>query len=112
MMKNLIICFLLIGGCSLAFSQKEDIYERPVQTEPSHNFDVLHYRIDLTFEGENRAFEGITTVTLRALTDEFTGFDLHAETYQVREVTTNDQKTLAFKHEDGNLSIQLAEAIG
>ncbi|MEZ5039754.1 MAG: M1 family metallopeptidase [Saprospiraceae bacterium] len=106
-----LLCFLM-GSIQPVFSQAINIYERPVQSAPSHNFDVLHYRIELTFEGENRAFEGETTITLRALSDNFKSIELHAETYQVRAVTSAQQKALAFEHDKGQLNIQLSEALG
>lgn len=107
----IILCFLLFSILP-AFAQRVDIYERPFQSTPGHPFDVLHYRIGLTFEGENRAFEGETTIVLRSLSSELKSIDLHAETYRVRAVRSVQQKALAFDHDEGNLNIQLSEAVG
>jgi len=93
-------------------AQTAEIYERPRQSEPSHTFDVLHYRIDLTFEGENRAFQGETSITLRSLSDQLEALTLHAETYEVQEVRSVDQGVLAFEHQDGTLKIELPEEMG
>ena len=111
-MRAIYLLCCLMGSIQPVFSQTINIYERPLQSTPSHNFDVLHYRIELTFEGENRAFEGETTITLRALSDNFKSLELHAETYQVREVTSAQQEALTFSHDQGLLAIQLSEALG
>ncbi len=102
--------FMFVLCCSSTFAQPINIYERPVQHEPSHSFDVLHYRIELDFEGKQRAFQGETTITLRSLADQLESLVLHAETYQVRSVLWENKK-LAFMHEDGKLKINLAESV-
>ncbi len=111
-MKYIFILLFLKIPVQLACAQQVNIYERPVQSEPSHEFDVLHYRIDLTFEGKNRAFEGETTITFRSLSDDLPNIDLHAETYEVTEVRSADDKVLSFNHEDGKLTIELPQSIG
>ena len=94
-----------IGGKA----QKSDIYDRPARSEPSHFFDVLHYRIALNFEGKNHAFEGETTVVLRSLKDGFKRFSLDAETYEVQTITGPDNQPLAFSYKEGKLQITLAQ---
>lgn len=103
--------FLLLNGYLLV-AQQVDIYERPIQREPSHAFDVLHYRIDLDFEGAKRAFEGKTIITLRSLSDQLNRISLHAESYTVQKVQLLDEQTLTFSHKDGQLEIALQEPLG
>jgi aminopeptidase N len=110
-MKPLFLLFILGVLPLTAVAQPVNVYERPLQSEPSHDFDVLHYRIELDFEGENRAFQGETSIRLRALSDAFKSLVLHAETYEVKEVYNLEQGVLPFQHEDGVLQIQLADAI-
>lgn len=104
------LMFCCLAGWAVA--QSVDIYQRPVQSEPSHDFDVLHYRIDLKFDGANRAFEGETIVRLKSLKDGFNNFSLNAETYTVKSVSTFQGKTLPFRHQKGQLHIQLGQSFG
>ena len=64
-MRYLFICFLAFLFLPGSYAQQVNVYERPARLEPSHDFDVLHYRIELNFEGEKRAFQGMSSVTLR-----------------------------------------------
>ncbi|MBK7873369.1 MAG: hypothetical protein IPJ74_23230 [Saprospiraceae bacterium] len=111
-MKQLYLLFLIVGNVSLSIAQNVNVYERSMQHEPSHDFDVLHYKIALKFEGANRAFQGETTVTLRSLSDHFDDFTLDAETYQVNSVKTTDYQSIPFRHENGKLHIQLHKTFG
>lgn len=111
-MRCLIFCFLMLSICVSAFAQSIPLYDRPVQHEPSHLFDVLHYRIALTFEGENRAFHGQTTITLRSLHAHLNQIDLHAETYKVDSVSSSNDQALSFNHTDGKLNVILSEPFG
>ena len=90
-----------------AQAQQIDIYSRPERSERSHDFDVLHYRIELAFEEETRSIFGKTGVTLRSLRDGFNHVALDAETYEVTKVTLPDGSPLSFNHEDGTLDISL-----
>ncbi len=54
---NLVIIILIV--CSVnPLAQEIDIYKRPVQVERSHNFDVQHYRLKLTFDLDRKEFWG------------------------------------------------------
>ncbi|MFC2160166.1 hypothetical protein ACFLRX_00775 [Acidobacteriota bacterium] len=54
---NLVIVIMII--CSVSpLAQEIDIYKRPVQVERSHNFDVLHYRLTMTFDLDLKEFRG------------------------------------------------------
>lgn len=109
-MKSILFCLLICVFPHFLGGQSAQLMERPQRSEPSHPFDVLHYRIELTFEGENRAFQGETAITFRSLSDQLEALTLHAETFKVNEVRQFEQ-VLAFEHKDGALIIQLGEAI-
>lgn len=109
-MKNLSLLLFCCLSWS-AYSQNIDLNDRPLRLEPSHPFDVLHYRIALDFEGENRAFQGETQIRLRSLADQLSTLVLHAETYEVYEVQSTKQGVLTFQQRSGELGIRLAEAI-
>ena len=110
-MKRLLTYLLLFWNYSLIIAQPIDIYERPVQHEPNHAFDVLHYRIALDFEGENRAFQGQTVITFRSLSEDFNQIPLHAESYEVQSVKSKKGGVLSFSHKDGILDIDLSESL-
>ncbi|GJL95084.1 MAG: peptidase [Hyphococcus sp.] len=102
----------VVVGIMLAFganavAQKINVYERPVQAERTHDFDVLHYQIKLQLEETTKSFEGETIVTLRALRDEFDEVILDAETFVVESVKTKSGAPLPFQHSGGKLNITL-----
>ncbi len=95
----------LLGTASLA--QKIDVYNRPLRTEPSRDFQVQHYRIALDFDVAHKAFSGETTVTLIPLRDGLTSVGLDAETFTVSAVRLADGTPLLFRQAEGRLTIEL-----
>jgi len=66
----LIMMVLLIwGGESMA--QKIDVYSRPVQVERSHDYDALHYKVEMFFDMVKKTFQGSDVMTIRALRNNF-----------------------------------------
>src|SRR5689334_5526936 len=66
--------------------QHVDVYQRPERAQRNRDYDVLRYRIELTFHQDARSFEGAATVTLRPLRDDFALCVLDAETFKVSRV--------------------------
>ena len=97
----------LLGG--QAMGQSIDVYSRPRQTEPSRDFDVIHYRIELELDDATRSFWGTTTLSLRSLRESLTQVRLDAETFVVGGVTDAEGRALDFGQEGGSLRIRLAE---
>ena len=100
-----VICCRSIGLC-----QKIDVYSRPRQFEPSHNFDVLHYRINLRFEESTKSLFGETGITLRTLSDDFSSCELDAETFVVRSVRDKTGRNLEFRQNNGSLLVSFPRA--
>lgn len=90
-----IICFVFMFS-SFLLPERTDLSKRPLRSERSHDYDVLHYKIKLTFDYANKTFKGMNTISLKALRDGFDQCRLDAETFTVTGVT-QDNKTLAFK---------------
>ena len=69
-----ILCLALAVACwpRILWADQVDVYSRPRQSERSSDYDVLHYRIKLSFDESTRSFRGETRITLRPLRD---GFD-------------------------------------
>jgi len=108
---NWVIIFLIVCSVSpLAQEQKIDIYKRPVQVERSHDFDVLHYRLTLTFDLDRKEFWGENKVTLNSLSDEFKECVLDAEGFDVTEVLDHLNKPLKFSQSDHKIVIYLSRA--
>jgi aminopeptidase N len=98
--------FLSVGAL---VAQEADIYERPVQIEPSHDFDVQHYRVTLAFDLEAKTFQGENHITLTALRDEWNRCRLHAVELEVISVVDSDDRELAFHQIEGLLDIDFAQ---
>ena len=97
---------LLLLLAALA-SQQVDIHSRPLREEREHDFDILHYRIELSLEEENRSLRGETTIRMAALRDRLTTCTLDAETFTVDRVLDGASQALPFTHRDGRLTIEL-----
>ncbi len=111
-MKSFCVALYMLSFAGLmtavpVLAQHSDIYSRPKQSERSHDFDVLHYKIQLTFEEKTRSFSGRTAVTLRSLRDGFDEVRLDAASFVVTGVTDTEDHALPFSHENESLQIRM-----
>ena len=51
--------------CGESKAQTVDIYSRPVQVERSHDYDAIHYRVDLAFDLERKSFRGKNEIMIQ-----------------------------------------------
>ena len=93
---------LSIGLAAAAWSAQEDPLVRPRRAERSRDYDVLHYRIQLSFDEPARAFQGETRIRLRPLRDGFDTVVFDAETFRVTSAGP-----LRFEQTPGKLTIHL-----
>ncbi|HUV12200.1 MAG TPA: hypothetical protein VMY18_01085 [Acidobacteriota bacterium] len=91
--------------------QEIDVYSWPQREERSRNYDVLHYRIELSFDESVRSFSGETTILLASLEDGLTTCILDAETFVVEKVIDDTSHRLEFEQAAGRLSVELAEPL-
>jgi len=89
-----------------------DVWKRPVQSEPSRNFDALHYRVTLEFDLEGKRFEGSNLVRLVPLVEELREIVLHAEKLAISRVLDSRGDELQFQEGNGVLKIILPESRG
>ena len=82
--------------------------EHPLRT---HNFDVKHYRINLTLVDKNKSMMGDVQVKFAATVNGFKELNLDAETYKVSKVTDANGSSLTFSHNNGTLKITLGKAL-
>jgi aminopeptidase N len=107
---------LLILGVQLITTPVEgeeiDVYSWPLREERSRDYDVLHYRIELSFEEDTRSFSGETTISLASLKEGLASCDLDAETFVVESVLDDASHRLEFEQSPGRLSVLLSEPLG
>ena len=94
--------FALIKVCT---AQKIDVYSRPLQSERSRDYDVIHYRIKLRFDEKEKTFWGENTITMSPFKDGFTRCVLDAETFTVTSVKDDDGKALNFEQPPHHLIV-------
>ncbi|MBC8328120.1 MAG: DUF3458 domain-containing protein, partial [Planctomycetes bacterium] len=99
---------LLLAAAALP-AQQVDVYSRPVQVEPSHDFDVQHYRVTLSFDLEAKTFQGENRITLRPLRDDWDRIRLDAVDLVVDAVRDADDRPLVFRQADGSLEVDFPE---
>ena len=109
-----VIFFVLAVACCPCILQpgQVDVYSRPAQYQRSSDYDVLHYRIKLSFDEPTRSFWGETRITLRPPRDEFDVCTLDAETFKVSEVRDDRGAPLDFNQEPGKLTVHLRKPYG
>ena len=100
----LLILFLIIPVLS---SQKVDIYKRPENFERSRDYDVLHYKLKLRFDEENKTYWGENTITLMPLKDDFQTCVLDAVDFTVTSVSGTDNIPLKFNQTEKYLLVDL-----
>lgn len=95
---------------TLLTAQQVDIYSRPKQVERSRTFDALHYRISLTFNLEQKTFEGENLITLTPLNDGFRLCELDVEELIVDGVHDESDALLQFQQSEKKISIEFPRA--
>ncbi len=98
------IIFMLQNN--LALSQKVDFETRQFQSEPSHPFDVKHYRINLDIDADKRSLQGKVDIHLKSLRHDLKKIQFHAESYEILSVHQG-LKSVPFQHKQGQLHITL-----
>jgi aminopeptidase N len=96
---------LLAAPVSIA--QKIDVFSRPVQSEPSREFDAIHYRIKIALDDKNYSFQAENTVTLIPVNDDFSKCVLDAETFVVTRVVDERSRPLKFEQRPHRLVVFL-----
>lgn len=72
----------------------------PFQWARSHNFDVQHYKIALSFDWEKRAVNGETTIILRPFEQNFKEMELDAGNMTINSVRLEKGGQLQFRYPD------------
>lgn len=102
----IIILFLIGFLATPVYAQKVDVYSRPFRSERSHDYDVIHYQVQLRLDDAQKAFYGQNTITIVPLRDEFDECLLDAETFTVTAVQDPSEKFLRYHQKDHGLVVQ------
>jgi aminopeptidase N len=70
----------------------------PVQWPRSHNYDVQHYRIKVSFDWKERSVTGETTITLRPFPNDLSEVELDAGQMHIQSVKLAQGKPLRFRY--------------
>jgi len=106
-MKTRILILSLIIVSQISYAQKVDVYDRPVQRERSHDFDVIHYKVSLDVDLDNKSLTGTNEITLSPFNNGFNKCILDAESLVVEKVLGNDGDILVFEQKNTKLYIDL-----
>ena len=109
MKKIFFIFFILICFLSILAAQEIDVYKRPLKYERSRDYDAKHYRLELTFDLEEKVFWGENKITLSPLKNDFKKCILDAEELIVTSVTYEKNVHLRFDQTDKNLIVHFPE---
>jgi aminopeptidase N len=90
---------------NLLYRDKTDI-KNPHVSVRSRDFDILHYRLELTIDATNDSIFGRNHVTLTSLTPNLSSFYLHLADLTVDSVVSQNG-ALTFTHQDTTLTIDL-----
>jgi len=89
--------------------QQEFQLRREQQLRP-HDYDVQHYRIELSLDEPTKSFDGETAITFSSTINDLSELTLDAESFTVHSVT-HKGGSLSFTHLDGSLKIALGRAL-
>ena len=108
--RTIILLLILFSLFYILDAQKVDVYKRPLKYERSRDYDAKHYRIALTFDLDNKYFEGENRITLTPLKDGFKECVLDAEELIANAVTDSQNQPLKFKQTDKYLIVYFPKA--
>lgn len=81
--------------------------EGPVRWGRTHNYDVQHIKLELSFDEAQKMVIGRATTTLQPLKNNFTRFELDAVELDIAQVTLANGTNLNFQTYDNRLIVEL-----
>src|SRR5262249_28463082 len=70
----------------------------PVQYPRSHNYDVQHYRIETSFDWQEKSITGETTITFKPFTNDVKEIEVDAGNMTIKAVTLAQGAPLTFRY--------------
>ena len=84
----------------------------PYQWPRSHDYDVQHYRIEVSFDWGKKSVAGETTINLRPFKSDFKEVELDAAGMTINSVKLGDGRPLKYRYDDGeNIFIALDKSL-
>jgi len=107
-MRRTALLVILAFAVSLpTLGQGVDWSKKTLQSERSRSYDALHYLIRIRLDLDQKAFEGVTTVTASSFREGLSDCVLDAEEFTVTSVLSNDGEPLAFDQTSKELTVHL-----
>ncbi len=72
-----------------------------------HDYDVIHYRIEVGFDHDRGMVSGSATIEISPLKDYFNSFDLDARKFTVNSVRLNGDKSIEYNVSDDKITVIL-----
>ena len=94
-MKNIPLLAFIILNSFLLSGQTSQECAIPVSREPSRDFDILHYKVELSVDLDQKKLAGKNTITMTPLRDDLNTIKLDAETLVVTGVSS-ESRSLPF----------------
>ena len=98
----------LISGISIG--QRIDVSKRPLRSEPSHDYDAIHYRVKLHLDERTKTFWGENTITISPYKDDFSKCILDAATFNVTSVKDEQDILLDFEQRPHQLIVNFSKS--
>jgi aminopeptidase N len=98
-LRSVIVCVLIVQSLpALAQSQEPEITAPPVQWTRSHNYDVQHYQIKVSFDWKEKSVTGETTITLKPFPNDLSEVEFDAGQMDIQAVKLAQGTPLKFRY--------------
>jgi hypothetical protein len=111
MRRTVHVLVLVLAFAAPGVAQQVDWSKKALQSERSRTYDVLHYRIVIRLDLEQRAFEGETTVSLTSFREGLETVVLDAEEFTVTTVVSDWGEPLKFEQSATELAVQMTRPL-
>lgn len=105
-MTNPLLLFALVV-LLLGRANADGLFGTESRVRPSRTYDVLHYKLELQLNEQEKKVIGRTTITLTPLKSSLDSVVLHAVALDVGSVVTSVARPLRFRTTDSSLSVYL-----
>jgi aminopeptidase N len=98
--RSIVLAFALALSSFSSLAQAPAPEAPPYQWPRSHDYDVQHYRISVSFDWSRQSVEGETTITVKPFKDDFKEIELDAGDMTIKSVKLASGDPLKFRYED------------